>query len=80
MSTKIRLKRVGGKHKPFYRVVVADSRRPRDGRVIEEIGVYDPGKEPSTFEVDQEKVRGWLAKGAQPTDRVRLLLTQTGVL
>jgi small subunit ribosomal protein S16 len=71
---------MGGKHKPFYRVVVSDSRVPRDGRVIEEIGTYDPGKEPSAFTVDEDKARAWLAQGAQPTDRVRILLTRAGVM
>ncbi len=80
MSTKIRLKRVGGKKKPYYRVVIADSRQPRGGRVIEEIGTYDPGQEPSAFSVDADKVKDWLQKGAQPTDRVRILLTKVGVL
>lgn len=80
MSTKMRLKRMGGKKKPFYRIVVTDSRKPRDGRVIEEIGTYDPGQEPSAFTVDQDRARAWLEKGAQPTDRVRILLTLAGVL
>jgi len=80
VSTKIRLKRMGGKKKPFYRVVVADSRVPRDGRVIEELGTYDPGKEPSAFTVDQDKAREWLARGAEPTERVRTLLTRAGVM
>ncbi len=80
MSTKIRLKRMGGKKKPYYRVVVADSRQPRGGRVIEEIGTYDPGREPSAFTVDVDRVKVWLEHGAQPTDRVRILLSKVGVL
>jgi small subunit ribosomal protein S16 len=71
---------MGGKKKPFYRVVIADAREPRGGRVIEEIGTYDPGQEPSAVHVDQERVREWLSKGAQPTDRVRSLLGKMGVL
>lgn len=71
---------MGGRQKPFYRVVVSDSRVPRDGRVIEELGTYDPGQEPSRFTVDEQRTREWLARGAQPTDRVKLLLSRTGVL
>lgn len=74
MPTKIRLKRFGAKKKPCYRVVVADSREPRDGRVIEELGTYDPTTDPPSFSVDTERVSDWLSKGAQPTDRVRKLL------
>lgn len=80
MATKIRLKRMGGKKKPFYRVVIADAREPRGGRVIEEVGTYDPGQEPTMVQVDADRVRDWLAKGAQPTDRVRTLLGKLGVL
>ena len=80
MSTKIRLKRIGGRKKPFYRVVIVDSRAPRGGRSIEEIGTYDPGQEPSAFTVDAEKAKDWLAKGAEPTDRVRILLTHAGII
>ena len=76
MSTKIRLKRFGGRKKPRYRVVVADSRKPRDGRVIEEIGTYDPTQDPPAFRVDDERVKDWLSKGAQPTERVRNLLAR----
>lgn len=74
MAVKIRLKRIGKKKRPYYRVVVADSRSPRDGRFIEEIGVYDPLKNPVVFQVDREKVEKWLKNGAQPTDTVRALL------
>lgn len=80
MSTKIRLKRIGGRKKPFYRIVVADSRQPRDGRVIEELGTYDPGQEPSKIVVNSERAADWLGKGAEPTDRVKLLLKIAGVL
>lgn len=71
---KIRLRRMGAKKAPFYRVVVADSRYPRDGRFIEEIGYYDPTKEPSVVSIDREKADKWLANGAQPTDTVKKLL------
>lgn len=71
---KIRLRRMGAKKAPFYRVVVADSRYPRDGRFIEEIGYYDPTKEPSVVYIDKEKADKWLANGAQPTDTVKKLL------
>ena len=74
MAVKIRLRRVGAKKAPFYRVVVADSRFPRDGRFIEEIGTYDPNKEPSEIKIDAEKAKQWIANGAQPTDTVRVLL------
>ena len=77
---KIRLKRIGAKKAPFYRVVVADSRSPRDGKFIEEIGTYDPMADPSIFTVDAEKVKAWLAKGAQTTDTVKALLKKNGVL
>ncbi len=71
---KIRLRRMGAKKAPFYRVVVADSRYPRDGRFIEEIGYYDPTKEPSVISIDTEKANKWIANGAQPTDTVKKLL------
>ena len=71
---KIRLRRMGAKKAPFYRVVVADTRYPRDGRFIEEIGYYDPTKEPSVVSIDKEKADKWLANGAQPTDTVKKLL------
>lgn len=74
MAVKIRLRRIGAKKAPFYRVVVADSRFSRDGRFIEEIGIYDPTKEPSLVKIDVEKANDWIAKGAQPTDTVKRLL------
>ena len=80
MSVKIRLRRMGAKKAPFYRIVVADSRYPRDGRFIEQVGYYDPTKEPSVIKVDKEKVEKWIASGAQPTDTVKALLKIEGVL
>ncbi len=80
MAVKIRLRRMGAKKAPFYRIVVADSRFPRDGRFIEEIGFYDPTKEPAEFKVDADKVKSWLANGAQPTDSVRALLKRNNTL
>jgi small subunit ribosomal protein S16 len=80
MAVKIRLKKIGMKKSPFYRVVVADSRYPRDGRFIEEIGTYDPKTDPATVKVDVEKAKKWVANGAQPTDTVRALLKKAGVL
>jgi small subunit ribosomal protein S16 len=77
---KIRLKRMGAKKAPFYRVVVADSRAPRDGRFIEEIGTYNPLTEPSETKIDAERVKYWLSNGAQPTDTVRTLLKKQGVV
>ena len=77
MAVKIRLRRMGAKKAPFYRIVVADSRYPRDGRFIEEVGYYDPTQEPSVINIDSEKVKKWLANGAQPTDTVRALLKKT---
>ena len=77
---KIRLRRMGAKKAPFYRVVVADSRYARDGRFIEEIGYYDPTKEPSVVSIDAEKAKQWLANGAQPTDTVRVLLKKPAIL
>ena len=74
MAVKIRLRRVGAKKAPFYRVVVADSRFPRDGRFIEEIGTYDPLTEPATIKIDMERAKYWISNGAQPTDTVRGLL------
>ncbi|MDO4788236.1 MAG: 30S ribosomal protein S16 [Johnsonella sp.] len=79
MAVKMRLKRLGQKKAPFYRVVVADSRSPRDGRFIEEIGYYDPTKEPSVIKFDEELAKKWLANGAQPTDRVAKLLKNAGI-
>ncbi len=77
---KIRLKRMGAKKTPFYRIVVADSRYPRDGRFIEQIGTYNPLTEPSTIEVDNEKALKWLSQGAQPTDTVKELLKISGAI
>ena len=74
MAVKIRLKRIGAKKDPFYRVVVADSRSPRDGRFIEEIGYYNPAANPSVINIDTQKAADWIKKGAQPTDTVRSLL------
>lgn len=74
MAVKIRLKRIGAKKAPFYRIVVADSRYPRDGRFIEEIGTYDPTKTPSVIKVDSEKADKWIKNGAQPTETVKKLL------
>ncbi len=75
---KIRLRRLGAKKAPFYRVVVADSRYPRDGRFIEEIGTYDPTKDPAAINIDVEKANEWIKKGAQPTDTVKALLKKVG--
>ena len=80
MAVKIRLRRMGAKKAPFYRVVVADSRFPRDGRFIEEIGTYDPNVEPSAVKIDAELAQKWLNNGAQPTDTVRSILSHEGVL
>ncbi len=80
MAVKIRLKRMGQKKAPFYRIVVSDSRTPRDGRFIEEIGTYDPTQNPSTFKVDEEAAKKWLANGAQPTDTVGKILKNAGIL
>ena len=77
---KIRLRRMGRKKRPFYRVIVADSRSPRDGRFIEEIGYYDPMKEPSEIKIDAEKAKKWLDNGAAPTETVRALLKKAGVV
>ena len=77
---KIRLKRMGAHKKPFYRVVVADSRTPRDGKFIEEIGTYDPMKDPAEIIIDNEAAKKWLANGAQPTDTVRALLKKSGAI
>ena len=77
---KIRLKRMGAHKKPFYRVVVADSRAPRNGKFIEEIGTYDPLKDPSEIKIDNEAAKRWLANGAQPTDTVRALLKKSGAI
>ena len=76
---KMRLRRMGQKKAPFYRIVVADSRSPRDGKCIEEIGTYDPTKDPSEYHVNEELAKKWLANGAQPTDRVAKLLKTAGI-
>ncbi len=80
MAVKIRLRRMGAKKAPFYRVVVADSRYPRDGRFIEELGYYDPTKEPAVVQIDGEKAKQWIGNGAQPTDTVKALLKKNGIL
>ncbi len=80
MAVKIRLRRMGAKKAPFYRIVVADSRYPRDGRFIEEIGYYDPTKDPSVVKVDVEKAKAWIANGAQPTDTVKKILKDNGAI
>ncbi len=79
MAVKIRLKRMGAKKAPFYRVVVADSRYPRDGRFIEEIGTYNPLTEPASVNIDTEKAQKWIKNGAQPTDIVKKLLKESGM-
>ena len=80
MAVKIRLRRMGAKKAPFYRVVVADSRYPRDGRFIEEIGTYDPTKDPAVVNIDGEKAKKWISNGAQPTDTVKALLKKNGII
>ena len=80
MAVKIRLRRMGAKKAPFYRIVVADSRYPRDGRFIEELGYYDPTKEPSVLKVNDDKAKSWIANGAQPTDTVKALLKKNGTI
>lgn len=80
MAVKIRLRRMGAKKAPFYRIVVADSRYPRDGRFIEEIGYYNPLTEPATFKVDAEKAKKWISNGAQPTDTVKFLLKKNEII
>ncbi|WP_283607707.1 30S ribosomal protein S16 [Faecalispora anaeroviscerum] len=80
MAVKIRLRRMGAKKAPFYRIVVADSRFPRDGRFIEEIGYYNPMEEPSVVKVDAEKAKKWMSNGAQPTDTVKALFKKHGVI
>ena len=79
MATKIRLKRMGAKKKPFYRVVVADSRAPRDGRFIEEIGYYDPCQDPVVVSLNEEKIKKWVATGASVSDTVKSLMKQAGI-
>ncbi|MFL2101542.1 30S ribosomal protein S16 [Desemzia sp. FAM 23991] len=80
MAVKIRLKRMGSKRNPFYRIVVADSRSPRDGRFIEEIGHYNPVVEPAQVKIDEESVLKWLSNGAQPSDTVRNILSREGIM
>lgn len=80
MAVKLRLKRAGAKRDPFYRIVAADSRAPRDGRFIEIIGHYDPTTQPATVKIDEEKVLKWLGVGAQPSDTVRNLLSKQGII
>ena len=80
MAVKIRLRRIGAKKNPFYRIVVADSRYPRDGRFIEEIGTYDPLKTPADVKIDADKAKQWIANGAQPTDTVKDILKKSGVI
>jgi small subunit ribosomal protein S16 len=79
MAVKIRLMRVGQKHQPFYRVVVADSRTPRGGRYLEALGFYNPRREPSLIQIDEGKAVAWLNKGARPSDSARVLLEKTGI-
>jgi small subunit ribosomal protein S16 len=79
MAVKIRLKRIGAKKNPFYRVVVADARYPRDGRFIEQLGTYDPMTKPSRIQIDMDKANDWIKKGAQPTDTVRGLLKKAAL-
>ena len=80
MSVKIRLKRMGSKKRPFYRIVVADSRSPRDGRFIETVGTYNPLTDPETVTLKEEKVMNWLNNGAQPSDTVRTIISRNGVM
>ena len=80
MAVKIRLKRIGAKKNPYYRVVVADSRSPRDGKFIEEIGTYDPMKEPAFVNIDADKAATWLKNGAQPTETVKSLFVKNGII
>ncbi len=80
MAVKIRLKRMGAKKRPFYRIVVADSRSPRDGRFIEELGYYNPVSEPKEIKIDGEKAKEWLSKGATPTDTVKYLFKKNDIL
>ena len=79
MAVKIRLKRLGEKKSPFYRIIVADSRSPRNGRFIDQIGTYDPNTDPSTFKIDEELAKKWLANGAQPTEVVGKLFKAAGI-
>ena len=79
MAVKLRMTRMGAKKRPFYRIVAADSRSPRDGRFIEEVGTYDPNQDPSIFDLKEESVKKWLANGAQPTETVGKLLKIAGI-
>ncbi len=80
MAVKMRLTRLGAKKAPFYRVIVADSRSPRDGRFIEEVGYYNPLTEPADIKIDAEKAKKWIANGAQPTETVKALLKKSGIV
>jgi len=80
MAVKIRLRRMGAKKAPFYRIVVADSRYPRDGRFIEELGYYNPTKDPIDVKIDAEKAKAWIKNGAQPTDTVKSILKKQGIV
>jgi len=80
MAVKLRLKRMGAKKAPFYRIVAADSRSPRDGRFIEQLGTYDPKTNPATVNLKEEEILKWLGNGAQPTDTVRSLLSKAGIM
>ena len=80
MAVKLRLKRMGAKQKPFYRIVAADSRSPRDGRFIETVGTYNPIKKPAEVKVDEEKALKWLSNGALPTETVRSILSKEGIM
>ncbi|MFR8011950.1 MAG: 30S ribosomal protein S16 [Clostridia bacterium] len=80
MAVKIRLRRMGAKKAPFYRIVVADSRFPRDGRFIEELGYYNPVEDPEVVKIDEEKAKKWIANGAQPTDTVKALFRKNGIV
>lgn len=79
MAVKIRLKRIGAKKQPFYRIVVADSRAPRDGKFIEEVGYFNPASEPNELKIETESVQKWIKNGAQPTDTVRALIKKSGI-
>lgn len=80
MAVKIRLKRMGAKKRPFYRIVVADERAPRDGRIIETVGTYDSNVDPTVVKIDEEKALSWMMKGAQPTDTVRSMFSKEGLM
>jgi small subunit ribosomal protein S16 len=80
MAVKMRLRRIGAKKAPFYRVIVADSRSPRDGRFIEEIGYYNPLTDPVEIKIDAEKAKKWISDGAQPTETVKVLLKKSGIV